>query len=61
MRKNGVLERRNPYLEIRRIFLEEDKSRAMIRLNGYATGCLNRKSPTAIKRAGILKELMKTL
>jgi len=56
-----VLERRNPYFEIRKIFLEEDKSRAMIRLNGYATGCLNKNSPTAVKRASILKDLMKTL
>jgi len=56
-----VLEKRNPYFEIRKIFLEEDKSRAMIRLNGYATGCLNKNSPTAVKRANILKDLIKTL
>lgn len=65
MLENGRLSVRGkkvePFLVIKNIFQEDDKSRAMIRLNGYRSGCLQQKNLLGLKRASILKELMKTL
>lgn len=65
MLENGHLSVRGkkvePFLVMKSIFEEDDKSKAMLRLNGYRSACLQKKSPMGLKRAGILKELMKTL
>lgn len=53
--------RKKGFIVLKNIFSEDDKSRAMIRLNGYRTACLQKKNPLGLKRANILKELMKTL
>lgn len=67
MQKNGARKfcvqgkKVEPFLVVKSIFEDNDKSRAMLRLNGYRTACLKRNTPIEIKRANIIKELMKTL
>lgn len=65
MRKNGRLSVRGksvePFLVVKSIFGDDDKGRAMIRLNGYRTSCIRKRNPMGLKRANIIKELMKTL
>jgi len=65
MQKSGRLSVRGkkvePFLVMKSIFEEEDKSKAMMRLNGYRTSCIRKRNPMGLKRANIIKELMKTL
>lgn len=65
MLENGRLSVRGkkvePFLVMKSIFEEDDKSKAMLRLNGYRTSCIRKKNLVGLKRANIIKELMKTL